>query len=138
VTRALGRFLKSVFVVVAGVVAAMLVIVVGAILLGGGIGDPGYSVTVTNGTSETLVFYVDDVGAKAGEAIFDGVRLPPGRDDVDHWIVPTNSGDARRANVRAVRTTGELFYCHQFGYDELKTVRFHILIAPGVNDCRTP
>jgi hypothetical protein len=43
------------------------------------IGDPGYSVTVKNGTEQTLVYYVDDVGAKPGDAVYAECDWPLGR-----------------------------------------------------------
>ncbi len=98
-------------------------------------GDPGYSVIVKNGADEILTFYVDDVGAKPGQAVADGVRLSPGQEDVDHWLIPSDSQDKRRAKVRATTATGAVYYCHRFSFDELERIRFHILLGPGVNDC---
>jgi ABC-type glycerol-3-phosphate transport system substrate-binding protein len=99
------------------------------------VGDPGYSVTVKNGTELTITYFVDDVGAKPGDAVADGVRLSPGADDVDHWLIPSGPQDNRRAKVRAMTSSGTVYYCHRFGFDELKKIQFNILIGPGVNDC---
>jgi hypothetical protein len=100
------------------------------------IGDAGYSVTTKNGTEVPLVVYVDDVGAGPGTAMAQGVRLAPGADDVDNWIVPNGPRDSRRAKVRAMTLSNDLYYCHQFGFEDLRRVQFHVLIGPGVNDCK--
>jgi hypothetical protein len=99
------------------------------------LGDPGYSVTTKNGADVPLTVFVDDVGAKPGTLAVDGVRLEPGADFVAHWVVPSGPQDARRAKVRANASSGGMYYCHQFTFDEMKNLRFHILLGPGVNDC---
>ena len=98
-------------------------------------GDAGYSVTVENGTGATVTFFVEGVNARPGSAMAEGQKLAPGADDVNHWLVPEGSGDLRRATVRAVAVGGEQLYCHRFGWDELKQIRFHIELKAGIADC---
>jgi hypothetical protein len=98
-------------------------------------GDPGYSVTVENGSSSLVTFFVEGVGAQPGSGKADGTTLTPGSDHVDHWLIPSDSNDPRRATIRAVSPTGAVVYCHRFAYDELSSLRFRIRIANGVNDC---
>lgn len=115
-------------------------VLVGAALVSCGLpslGDAGYSVMTKNGSGVALTVFVDDVGAKPGTLAADGVRLEPGADFVDHWVVPSGPQDQRRAKVRAVTSAGDLYYCHGFGFEELKNLQFHILLGPGVSDCRT-
>ena len=106
-----------------------------SLLIVGCIGDPGYSVTVENRTGATVTFFVDGVNARPGSAMVEGQRLAPGADNVNHWVIPDGSQDLRRATVRAVAVTGEQLYCHRFGFDELKQIRFHIELNAGVSDC---
>lgn len=98
-------------------------------------GDPGYSVTVENGSSAPVTFFVDGVGAQPGSGKADGTTLAPGSGHVDHWLIPSDSKDPRRATIRAVGPAGGVVYCRRFAYDELASLRFHIRIADGVNDC---
>jgi hypothetical protein len=99
-------------------------------------GDPGYSMTVENGSNVPITFFVDGVGAQPGSGKADGVALAPGKDHVDHWLIPSDSRDTRRATIRAVDSAGAIVYCHRFSYDELDALRFHVRIVDGVNNCQ--
>jgi len=98
-------------------------------------GDPGYSVRVTNATSATVVFFVDDVGAAPGTLAADGWRLESGADAVDHWTIPSGASDGRRATVRAMDTNGAVLFCRRFGFDQLKADQFRIRITSSLNEC---
>src|SRR5205085_864385 len=91
----------------------LLVFIVGVVACLPSGGDPGYSVRVTNATSATVVFFVDDVGAAPGTLAADGWRLQPGADAVDHWTIPSGASDGRRPTVRAMDTNGAVVFCRR-------------------------
>jgi hypothetical protein len=79
---------------------------------------------VTNATGVTVIFFVDDVGAKPGTLAADGWRLEPAANAVDHRTIPSDASDGRRATVRALDTNGEVVFCRGFGFDQLKADQF--------------
>jgi hypothetical protein len=98
-------------------------------------GDSGYSVTVSNGTSARVLFFVDNGNPQPGTAMTDGTALDPAAQSVAHWVIPDGPRDLRTAQVRALDARGVEVYCHRFDFAELSTIRFHIVLSPGINDC---
>jgi hypothetical protein len=122
--------------VTAGVLLPVILIFAVIAYSGSGIGDPGYSVTVENQMGNPVVFVVEGTNATPGSAMWEGVSLRPGAEWVDHWIIPSGAPfDDSKATVRARNAAGEQVYCHAFAFDELKHIRFHIELRPGVADC---
>lgn len=98
--------------------------------------DPGYDVTVENQTDTAVVFFVEGTNATPGSAMAEGTTLRPGGEKDAHWIIPSGRPfDNRKATVRARGVGGDQVYCRTFGFEDLKQIRFHIVLTAGVSDC---
>jgi hypothetical protein len=116
-------------------VKVLPVLVAASALLGGCFSDAGYSVTVENQMGTVVVFFVEGTNATPGSAMWEGTKLQPGAESVDHWIIPSGPSDDKKATVRARDIGGHQVYCHAFAFDELRQIRFHIALKSGVSDC---
>src|SRR5437867_2134000 len=83
-------------------------------------GIGGFSVTVLNATEQPVTYFARGVGERPDSKAALGVSLAPGAADVDHWLYPDSSSGNRTAIVYAVATTGELIFCRDLRWDDLK------------------
>ena len=117
---------------VAGYPAAITVLAVLPALLiwfaatiGGPIlGDPGYPLTVTNATSETVV--LDDISASGGRS-----RIEPGTTQRLLW----GFGSLPNRKVVATTTDGIPIYCREVSSHEYLRIKAHITIIRDTSSC---
>jgi hypothetical protein len=92
-------------------------------------------VTVLNATDQSVTYFASGVGERPGSKAALGVSLAPGAADVDHWLYPDSTSGNRTASVYAVATTGELIFCRDLRWDDLKREFFQVRIVVGVVQC---
>jgi len=101
-------------------------------LLGiGCIGDIGYDVTYRNATPGTVVVRAFNDPSLTPIPH----RLAPAQTFGDYWQKPTNSSQAP-ALVRAEDEAGVLIFCREYTVDDMKRLKFTIVISEGTLDCR--
>ena len=61
--------------------------------------------------------------------------LAPGETRRRNWRYPIDATDLRRVRVQADDSEGKRIFCHDFSYEDLKRVNWHIDIQPGRDDC---
>lgn len=94
----------------------------------GGLGTPGFSVTVVNATGGTVTYFARGVGENANSAVSRGITLAPDQSDADHWLTPNSASGRQRARVWANDNSGRLVYCRDFTWDELKSAAFRVTL----------
>ena len=103
-------------------------------LLGiGCIGDIGYDVTYRNATPGTVVVRALNVRDPSFTPV--PHRVAPSQTFSDFWPRPTNSSQSP-AVVRAEDEAGVLIFCRQYTVDDMKRLKFTIVISEGTLDCR--
>ncbi len=114
-----------------GVAAITVLAVLPALLIwfaatiGGPIlGDPGYPLTVTNATSETVV--LDDISASGGRS-----RIEPGTTQRLLW----GFGSLPNRKVVATTTDGIPIYCREVSSHEYLRIKAHITIIRDTSSC---
>jgi len=104
-----------------------------AVLLSACIGDIGYSVEYRNATPGTVVVRALNVRDPSFTPV--PHRVAPSQTFSDFWPRPTNSSQSP-AVVRAEDEAGVLIFCRQYTVDDMKRLKFTIVISEGTLDCR--
>jgi hypothetical protein len=97
-----------------------------------GFGDNSAEVRFHNATDVALNVYESD-GRRNGPTKF----VESGKTVTNQWVIPpVYSGNIEGAprQVQASTASGELVFCHRFGYDELQRLNWNIEITRR-NDC---
>jgi hypothetical protein len=91
--------------------------------------DPFQYVYFTNRSTEPVSLYEI---TRAPESM---TTLAPGETRRRNWKYPIDPSDSRRVRVEADDARGQRVFCHDFSYEELKSISWRIEIQPGRDDC---
>ena len=92
-----------------------------------GSADSGTSVLLRNGSDTTL--HVREVGINSGADIV--TELAPGSERKTLWRFSTGS----KVTLKAEERGGQLVFCHQYTYDEIRQSNGEITLVKGKLDC---
>jgi hypothetical protein len=91
--------------------------------------DPFEYVYFTNRATEPVSLYEI---TRAPESL---TQLAPGETRRRNWRYPIDATDRRKVRVEADDLRGQRIFCHDFSYEELKSINWRIDIEPGRDDC---
>jgi hypothetical protein len=92
--------------------------------------DPFEYVYLTNRAAEPVSLYEI---TRTPESL---TRLAPGETRRRNWRYPIDATDLRRVRVEADGSGGKRIFCHDFSYEDLRSVNWRIDITPGRDDCK--
>lgn len=106
------------------------ILIVEAVVDGGGLGDQSVSVTFLNDTTERVTVYPYGRNYEAAKRI-----LGPGEKAADNLLASGGDG-THVADVEAFDDGGILVFCHNYTKGEVQRLGGVVRITLGHNDCR--